>query len=141
VLRSTFLVFSALPLLALPANAASNPRVTVYRDKGCGCCEGWVAALKGAGYRVDLNDLYHSERLKRFAISEELSSCHTALVDKYLVEGHVPLGALAKLLRERPKTRGITLAGMPSGSPGMPGMKAPLNVVFLDAPTKTFYSE
>jgi len=141
MLRSTFLAFSALPLLALPANAASSPHVTVYRDKGCGCCEGWVAAVKGAGYRVDLHDLYHYERLKRFAISEELSSCHTALIEGYLVEGHVPLKALAKLLRERPKGRGITLAGMPSGSPGMPGMKVPLNVVFLDAPNRTFYSE
>jgi hypothetical protein len=113
----------------------------VHRDTGCGCCEGWVAALRVAGYPVDVSDVDHVERLTRFGIPESLASCHTGLIRGYLVEGHVPLGGIAKLLRENPRTRGIALPGMPTGAPGMSGPKVPLRVVLLDRASTTFYAE
>jgi hypothetical protein len=74
----------AVPAGALPPSSASS-RVTLYRDGGCGCCEGWAAATKAAGYSVDVNDIEHSARLRRFAIPPDLAGCHTAVVGRYLV--------------------------------------------------------
>lgn len=134
------LVVSAATTTVAPAGAAQG-RIIVYRDRGCGCCEGWVAALQSSGYRVDLVDLDHAERLQRFQIPESLASCHTAQLDGYSVEGHVPMPALEKLRRERPHTRGLALPGMPSGTPGMPGPKGPIRVVLLDRPNQVYYNE
>lgn len=126
---------------ASPALVSSAPHITIYRDRGCGCCEGWTAAVRAAGYQVDLLDLDHVERVRRFGISEAVASCHTALISGYLLEGHVPLNAVSKLLREFPKTRGIALPGMPSGVPGMPGPKTSVRVVFIDDPNRVYYTE
>ena len=97
--------------------------------------------MQSAGYRIDMRDLDHDQRLLRFRIAPELAGCHTAIVGGYLVEGHVPLGAVDKLLRERPKLRGITTPGMPSGTPGMPGPKVPVRVVSIDEPGRLYYAE
>lgn len=137
--RSAFIPIAAAGLLA--AAPQKRPRMITVRDRGCGCCEGWVAAARAAGYAVELQELEHDERLRRFGIAEALSSCHTSSVGGYLVEGHVPLAALARLLRERPRTRGISVPGMPTGTPGMPGPKVPIHVVFLDNPGRIYYSE
>lgn len=136
--RSAFIPLVAVGLLA--AAPQKRPAIVTVRDRGCSCCEGWVAAVRSAGYTVVLQDMDHDERLRRFGIDESLSSCHTAQVAGYLVEGHVPVAALDKLLRERPHARGITVPGMPTGTPGMPGPKVPIHVVFLDAPERVFYS-
>jgi hypothetical protein len=137
--RSAFVCTVAIGLLA--AAPQKRPKIVTVRDRGCGCCEGWIAAARAAGYVVELQDLDHAERLQRFGITESLSSCHTSSVAGYLVEGHVPLAALDKLLLERPHTRGITVPGMPTGTPGMPGPKVPIRVVFLDAPEHVYYAE
>jgi hypothetical protein len=137
--RAVFIPVVAAGLLA--AAPQKLPKIVTVRDRGCGCCEGWVAAARSAGYTVELQELDHEERLRRFHIDEALSSCHTSSVAGYLAEGHVPLAALAKLLRERPRTRGIAVPGMPTGTPGMPGPKAPIRVVFLDAPEHVYYAE
>ncbi|MGB8265076.1 MAG: DUF411 domain-containing protein [Candidatus Velthaea sp.] len=142
--RGLFLATS-VAVLAAPALSsaadASAARIVVYRDTGCTCCEGWVAAMRSAGYAVELKDIDHEARLRRFAIPEALAGCHTAVANGYLIEGHVPIPAVAKLLRERPKTRGITLPGMPSGTPGMPGPHTTVNVLLLDDPRRVFYME
>jgi hypothetical protein len=138
--RAAFIPVVAVGLLAAAPQKRPTTIVTV-RDRGCGCCEGWIAAARSAGYVDELQELDHAERLRRFHIDEALSSCHTSSVAGYLVEGHVPLAALAKLLRERPHTRGITVPGMPTGTPGMPGPKGPIRVVFLDAPEHVYYAE
>jgi len=96
--------------------------------------------MKAAGYTVSLRELDRADRLRRFRITEQLAGCHTAAVGGYLIEGHVPVAAVAKLLRERPKTRGVALPGMPTGTPGMPGPATPVHVVFLDDPSREFFS-
>lgn len=137
--RATFLSLSVAVCAALRDPASARTRLVTYRDRGCGCCEGWVAAARAAGYDVDLRELEHDERLRKFGLTEELASCHTTLVSGYLVEGHVPLEVVAKLLKERPRVRGITLPGMPLGVPGMIGGRTEkLPVLTLEANPRVF---
>jgi hypothetical protein len=101
---------------------ASAKALTVWKSPTCGCCGGWVAYMRGKGYEVVVNDVAEPNVIKqRFDIPGVLYSCHTTKVGDYLVEGHVPEAAVAKLLAERPKLKGIALPGMPDGSPGMDG--------------------
>ncbi len=98
--------------------------VTLYKSPSCGCCKGYVAHLRRAGFRVqavDLEDLSPTKRM--LGIPPELESCHTAAIDGYIVEGHVPIADIEHLLAERPDIPGIALPGMPAGAPGMPGAK------------------
>ncbi|MGD0472139.1 MAG: DUF411 domain-containing protein [Candidatus Velthaea sp.] len=129
--RSLFLT-AALTALTAPASAAG---VT-----GCTCCEGWAGAMNAKGYHTTIHEIEHAARLAKFAIPAELAGCHTAVAAGYLIEGHVPVEAVAKLLRERPKTRGVALPGMPSGTPGMPGPSSKIDVVFLDDPQRVFFT-
>ena len=138
--RQTFLA-AAFVAAAAPATASPLPPVTIYRDTGCTCCEGWAEAVQNAGYHIDMRDLDHDRRLQRFRVSPSVAGCHTAIVGGYLVEGHVPLAAVAKLLRERPNIRGIATPGMPSGTPGMPGPKVPVQVVAIDDRRRLYYAE
>lgn len=99
--------------------------VTVYRSVTCGCCKNYVAYLKKRGMEVKeelVNDIATTK--EENDIPQELSSCHTTLVDDYVVEGHVPTEVIEKLLTEKPAVAGIALPGMPQGSPGMPGAKS-----------------
>ncbi len=98
--------------------------VTLYKTPSCGCCKGYVAYLRRAGYRVEAVDLEDLSPTKRMlGIPPELESCHTAAIDGYIVEGHVPIADIEHLLAERPDIPGIALPGMPEGAPGMPGPK------------------
>jgi hypothetical protein len=113
--------------------APRKPRIVTYRDRGCGCCEGWVAAARTAGYSVEMHDLDRTDRTRRFGLTDANAGCHTSLVGGYLVEGHVPLGVVARLLRERPRIRGIAAPGMRTGVPGMDGPRVgPLDIVTLE---------
>ena len=95
--------------------------MTVYRDPSCGCCEAWAELAKEAGYEVSVIDHPDMPAIKkRFGVPDELSSCHTAIVAGYAIEGHVPFEHVARLLETKPaEIRGIAVAGMPRGSPGM----------------------
>jgi hypothetical protein len=100
--------------------ASAGPTVTVYKNPTCGCCTKWMEHLERAGFTVvghDVDDLASIKRQHR--VPPTLESCHTAIVDAYVVEGHVPADVIQRLLRERPKVAGIAVAGMPAGSPGM----------------------
>jgi hypothetical protein len=98
------------------------PMVTVSKDPNCGCCEGWVDHLRQAGFAVTTHDMPELSALKnRLGVPEKLASCHTAQVDGYVIEGHVPADAIKRLLRERPAATGLAVPGMPVGSPGMEG--------------------
>lgn len=98
--------------------------VTLYKTPSCGCCKGYVGHLRRAGYRVEAVDLEDLSPTKRMlGIPPELESCHTAAIDGYIVEGHVPIADIEHLLAERPDIPGIALPGMPEGAPGMPGAK------------------
>ena len=98
--------------------------VTLYKSPFCGCCEKWGTYMEREGYTVAVTETEEMQAIKeRFKVPYELESCHTAEIEGYVVEGHVPDEAVEKLLTEKPDIKGIGMAGMPSGSPGMPGIK------------------
>jgi hypothetical protein len=115
---------------AQPAKAA----ITVWKSPTCGCCGGWVDYMRGKGYRVSVNLVADPDPIKaKLGVPETLYSCHTAKIGDYLVEGHVPEAAVAKLLAEQPNIKGIALPGMPAGSPGMDGVPGIYRVVGFEA--------
>jgi len=101
------------------AVAAGLPEVAVTKDPTCGCCEKWVAHMRAAGFAVTVTEGPVNPVKARLGVPRELASCHTALVGGYVVEGHVPAGAIKRLLAEQPKATGLAVPGMPAGSPGM----------------------
>lgn len=116
--------------------------MTVYRDPSCGCCEAWAEIARKAGYQVTLVDRPDMPAIKRqYGVPDELLSCHTAIVGGYAVEGHVPMEEVKRLLTDKPAgVRGIAVAGMPLGSPGMEvpdGTKEPFRVMAFDANGRT----
>ena len=103
-----------------PALAQALPKVVTTKDPNCGCCSGWVDHMRAAGFTVDVIETAEINRVKaRLGIPQDLVSCHTAEVDGYVVEGHVPAAAVKRLLAERPRAQGLAVPGMPMGSPGM----------------------
>ena len=112
---------SALALLAGARYAvAADPKVTVTKDPNCGCCGGWVEHLRQAGFVVEVRDVPDVNRVKaRLGVPSDLAACHTAEVSGYVIEGHVPAPALRRFLNEKPSAKGLAVAGMPVGSPGM----------------------
>ncbi len=117
-----------------PSHAASVTKsATIYKDPQCGCCGEYARYLRAFGYQVKVVDSADLTAVKkRFGVPAALESCHTLFVDKYVIEGHVPLKHIERLLAERPAIRGIALPGMPQGSPGMGGPKqAPFKVYEL----------
>jgi hypothetical protein len=97
----------------------------LYKNPECDCCEGYAAYLRKHGFTVTVkasNDL--AEISRKAGIPPELEGCHTAFIGDYVVDGHVPVEVINKLLTEHPQIKGITLPGMPAGSPGMTGNKA-----------------
>ena len=99
-------------------------QATVLYDPSCGCCTNHIAYLERAGFSVDRQSVQDIGAVKeQYEIPADLMSCHTTLVEGYVVEGHMPLEAIEKLLEERPDIKGIALPGMPHGSPGMGGNK------------------
>jgi hypothetical protein len=102
------------------ATSDQGQKVVVYKTPTCGCCGKWVDYMRAAGYTVEVHDQDDLTALKRAAgISEANSSCHTAQIGGYVVEGHVPVESIRRLLRERPAIRGLTVPGMIVGTPGM----------------------
>jgi len=116
-----------------PADQAL-PTVVVYKTETCGCCNGWVEHLRAAGFTVDARNVRDIMSVKIDAgVPAPVVTCHTALVDGYVVEGHVPADQMKRMLAERPQVAGIGVAGMPVGSPGMEGPNAqPYDVVAWD---------
>lgn len=112
-------------LAAAAAVDADLPTVLVYKTPTCGCCNGWIEHLEAAGFTVDARNISDIMSIKRDGgVPVQMSSCHTAIVDGYVVEGHVPADQMKRLLAERPDVAGIAVPGMPVGSPGMEGAGA-----------------
>jgi len=109
-----------------PSNAAEKkPVITVYKDPSCGCCKNWIAHLIKHGYRVDAKDSPNMTEIKRtLGVPTGLTACHTAMVNGYLIEGHVPAADIDRLLTQKPQIAGLAVPGMPAGSPGMEGASA-----------------
>ncbi|GEQ77619.1 hypothetical protein CTTA_4624 [Comamonas testosteroni] len=117
------LLAAAAGMAALPAMAAAPAKIAmeVWKDPNCGCCKDWIALMERAGFAVKVHDVGNSAVRTKLGLPTRLGSCHTALVGGYLVEGHVPAADVHKLLKQKPKALGITVPGMPIGSPGMDG--------------------
>ena len=116
----------AAPAAAGP-EVAALPTMTVYKSPTCGCCKNWIEHVKSAGFAVEVHDLDDLGEIKDEAgVPDRARSCHTAIVDGYAIEGHVPAETIKRLLEERPKVAGLAVPGMPVGSPGMevPGQAA-----------------
>lgn len=135
--RRAFIGFT-LGSLALGGSPIAVPQrlqtAVVYMSPSCGCCGGWVKHMRDSGFRVERHDLADVSPIKRqLGVPPALWSCHTALIDGYAVEGHVPAGDIRRLLRERPKAVGLAAPGMPVGSPGMEqGAPQPYATVLFD---------
>ena len=100
--------------------SAMGPQMTVYRSASCGCCTKWGSHIASAGFRIDDHVTEDMDAVKMArGVSPRQASCHTAVVEGYVIEGHVPASAIQRLLKERPNIRGLALPGMPMGSPGM----------------------
>jgi hypothetical protein len=100
--------------------AAKRPTITVYKDPGCGCCKKWIEHLVEHGYRVDAKDTPNMTEIKHtLGVPDALTACHTAVVNGYLIEGHVPASDIDRLLEQKPRVAGLAVPGMPAGSPGM----------------------
>lgn len=117
-----------------PAHA-DTPVITVHKDPNCGCCSGWVRHLQEAGFAVRVEETTDLESVRaRLGVPQELTACHTAEMNGYLLEGHVPAAAVRRLLSERPSARGLAVPGMPVGSPGMDGGSPQSYTVVLFGP-------
>ena len=104
----------------LPESSSALPLVVVHKTPTCGCCGLWVDHVREAGFPVEVHDMDDLGPVKqRLGIPYGKGSCHTAEVDGYAIEGHVPAQDIKRLLAERPEARGLVLPGMPMGSPGM----------------------
>ena len=108
-----------------------NLNVEVFKTPSCGCCYGYVLFLEKEKFNVKQTDMRSLHSIKqKYNIPLEMQSCHTTIVGRYFIEGHVPLEAINKLLKEKPDIDGIALPGMPLGTPGMPGKKEEPYVIY-----------
>ena len=142
-----FLLAAALALASATATAAAAlPTLVVHKSAYCGCCKLWVDHMKKAGFKVEVVETEQLDAIKdRVGVPRDQRSCHTAEVGGYFVEGHVPAEDVKRLLKEKPKAKGIAVGGMPMGSPGMEmpdGSKQPYKVMLVgaDGQTKVFAS-
>ena len=109
----------------------SKYKVEVFKTPSCGCCYGYVLFLEKKEFKVKQTDMRNLHAIKiKHNIPLEMQSCHTTILGKYFIEGHVPIEAINKLLKEQPDIDGIALPGMPIGTPGMPGEKKEPYVIY-----------
>ncbi len=115
---------AGLMIMTTNIHAAEMSEIEVYKSPTCGCCSAWVDHLKENGIKVKTYDVNEMADIKKMAgIPMDMQSCHTALVNDYLIEGHVPADLIKKMVNEKPDIRGLAVPGMPMGSPGMEGHK------------------
>jgi hypothetical protein len=129
---------------AASAHADEAIKATLYKDPQCGCCETYAAYLRNNGFDVTVKPTHELANISRKAgVPAELEGCHTMFVDGYVVDGHVPVAVIRKLLADRPPIAGVTLPGMPTGSPGMTGTKTGPLVIYAvpkDGTAPTVYA-
>jgi hypothetical protein len=131
-------------MLAVPAVAsvgfsrmarAALPPVVVWKDANCGCCGGWIKHMEGAGFSVRASNATDMAVIKKArGVPDDLWSCHTAVVDGYVIEGHVPAADIVRLLDERPAAKGLAAPGMPASAPGMDQPGEAYTVTLFGAP-------
>lgn len=117
--RQILIALAAFPLASIAQG--SKTFIEVWKDEGCGCCEDWAKHLQANGFAVKVHDGGHHGMRRKLGIADKLASCHVGLVGGYAIEGHVPAADIRKLLARKPDAIGLTVPGMPVGSPGMDG--------------------
>ena len=111
---------------------APAPKMQVFKTPTCGCCGKWVEHMRAAGFDVSVQDVPGTAEYRRkYGVPDELQSCHTAVVNGYAVEGHVPAADVHRLIRSGAKAKGLAVPGMPMGSPGMEGPRSDAYSVML----------
>jgi hypothetical protein len=134
---------AAAGAIALPGLFGSGPakagEIVVYKSPSCGCCGEWVKHLRQNGFEVSVNNIENVDPVRKQAgVPYDMASCHTALVDGYAVEGHVPAENIRKMLADRPNFKGLVVPGMPASAPGMDGSDPePYTVYSFDAAGKS----
>ena len=148
LLAGIIVVFLLVLLLTKGSSASSFETINgvegdikIYKSMSCGCCEVYLKyANSKIDHKIDIVNMQDPEQVKRqYGIPQELESCHTTIIGGYFVEGHIPLEAVEKLLKEQPDIKGIAMPGMPEGSPGMPGSKRGDFVIYAVANDGTSY--
>ena len=133
--------FWLLGAFTLPLKTAATQQLTnsveVWKDPDCGCCKDWVNILEKSGFSVRVFDIGNEAMRAQLGMPAKLGSCHTARIGGYVIEGHVPVREIRRLLREQPKAIGLTVPGMVVGSPGMDGpaykgRKEPYSVLLVN---------
>ena len=122
------------------AQRAAGPTVEVFKSPTCGCCANWVKHLEANGFTTKVTDVDDMTQVKtKYGVPGRLQSCHTAVVNGYVLEGHVPAADVQRLLKERPSVAGVAVPGMPIGSPGMEqgSLVQPYNVMTFDKQGQT----
>lgn len=121
----TLRVTGLAALFAFSTPAFADPiQAVLYKHPQCGCCETYATYLLRSDFKVDVKKTYDLAEISRKAgVPAEMEGCHTMFIDGYVIDGHVPVNIVRKLLSEKPAIAGITLPGMPAGSPGMTGKK------------------
>jgi hypothetical protein len=138
--RKTFLkALIITPTTTAVRLLAAAPKVQVFKTPTCGCCANWVKHLQANGFEVAVKEVQDTgEYRRRYGVPEKLLSCHTGVVEGYALEGHVPAAEIHRLLKERPKAKGLSVPGMPMGSPGMEGsMSQAFSVMLFDGDGNT----
>jgi hypothetical protein len=143
--RRQLLLVSLLAPFAQAAVALAKPVVEVWKDPNCGCCKDWIAHIEANGFGVKTHDTGNNAVRLRLGMPKQFGSCHTATVEGYVIEGHVPARDMHRLLKEKPAALGLAVPGMPVGSPGMDGpvykgRKDPYDVLLVarDGSSKVF---
>lgn len=110
----------ALSVSALTGAAEDDATITVYKSPNCGCCGDWVKHLEDNDFEVEVHNTNNLNPIKvKAGLTPALASCHTAFIGDYVIEGHVPASDIRRLIEQAPKAKGLTVPGMPAGSPGM----------------------
>lgn len=134
--RRSFLAMLGSTAIAgsAPSGAATLPLVTIHKDPSCGCCSAWARYLEQAGFPVKVLETGQMRAIKQqLHVPADLQSCHTAEMAGYVIEGHVPVAAIRRLLDEKPAAIGLAAPGMPQGSPGMTGTPEIFEVIAFAA--------
>ncbi|MDA1332237.1 MAG: DUF411 domain-containing protein [Proteobacteria bacterium] len=148
MLRRDVLRFFALCLLQFSSGVASakdETRIEVWKSPSCGCCKDWITHLKANGFKVDHYDTGNNRIRSQVGMPQKYGSCHTAIVEGYVIEGHVPADDIRKLLALKPKALGLSVPGMPVGAPGMDapeyqGRQDPFDVLLIVGEGHTVFS-
>lgn len=123
--RQRRLLLTGAAALGLAASglvrAQAAQGIEVWKDPNCGCCKDWIAHMEQSGFSASVADEGNNAARARLGVAQKFASCHTALVQGYVIEGHVPVADIQRLLKEKPKALGLAVPGMPIGSPGMDG--------------------